>query len=813
MMNAMQDLSLRSPDEIRNMSEELRREALSLGGQQKVCDKKIKESKEQLRTLIPNVIEITHVANKRTEALDKKRRLEKKILSIYNRFPGILNSDQPQIISTDIKILKRQLELIRERETNATQQIDELDRKLEHLQQRMVDINRQQRLQKELMNQRDQDKSNLARNLRTELDAAKTLYSSDGRGIERKLEENTRNMSQLQDEYNKYNTQFDTLKRQRVGLLSAAPSQNAQISAQISTKHVALLQQVDYYLNWWASRRNLRHYNDRIEFLDGVLQKTQERYEASYKSIEFIKRENASRVQELSSLKSMNVQLEKSITEARANRDKVSQQLETVKKSFRPLPDDIDHQLKSLKANLIACQNREKSLDVELQMYTDSSGSEGLLEKKFEDARRNYRNKLREVVVLQKSIEDLRKESDTTQKATASVHSSLASIQDPRVLLTEDQNPVLVQAGPIDSLVSLLFNPANNEAMYPKALLVLAHTLKPEFQQFINLLVRTYESTEFRSERELVLRGLIDAWRVWFPTDFIDPTIRNLIGPILNLVGGANIFEPPQQTPILFKYDINIPFNAKEERLILSAPPSIIAEHYSYIELQILLNIPASEFVGCGWTGHDKFNVAGHILKMMEHFNMVGQLIVYTIVTEENMNARANYLDLWIQVMNSAYELCNFQLVFEIFGALCSPALSNLKKTWEKISSSSKELYESYRRLTTPGNRFGNYREELQKNPVELTIPYIGPMLTQLVYISDGNPSKKTIPETGETVLNFSKHRMYSEVMDDIIKPWGKEMRFTLNEELVKRIRNHPPIEISDSDMFQRSQLLERDRD
>lgn len=807
-MHAMQELNSKPPEEIKVITDEMRREAMTLGAQHDEGDKKIKEMRDNLRALIPNVIEITQVANKRTDALDRRRRLEKKILSLYNRFPGILITDQPNIISTDINILKRQLELIRDREINATSQINELNDKLDHLQQQMVDLNRQQRLQTELMNQRDQDKTNLAHNLKNELNNAKTMYSADSRSIDKKMETCDKSMKLMIQEQQTYQNQLDMLKKQRVSLLAGAPPLNAEVSAAIATKQIALKKQIDYYLLWWANRRNLRHYSDRMEFLEEELQKTKNRFEVSYKSIEFIKRENSSRIQELASIRSMNNQLEKSLAETKAKRGQISKRLESVEKSFRPLPSDIDHQIKSLKANLVACQNRAKSLDVELRIYSDNTGSEGLLEKKFEDARRNYRYKLRDVVLLQKSIEKLRKDEEQTEKPANSIHLPLSSIHDNRLLLSDDEIP-LVQAGPLDLLVKILFHPGNNEELYPNSLLVLAHTIQSEFPLFVNYLVNSYENTEFVNAREVSLRKLIDVWRNWFPTDFADPTIRNLIGPVMNLIGGASIFEPPAPTPIQFRYDANVPYNSKEKDIIFMSTPSVIAEHLSYIELQLLRNIPASEFVGCGWTSHDKFLKAGHILKMMEHFNMISHLIINSIIHTETIDGRANLIELWIQVLATAGDMGNFQLVFEIIGAFCSPALSQLKKTWRSLSSESNDLMETYRKLTTPGNRFGIYRAELERNPIELSIPYIGPMLTQLVYISDGNPSKKTIPETGENVLNFSKHRMYSAVMDEIIKPWGKEIRFTLNENFLKRIKTIPPIETSDSELYQKAKELE----
>lgn len=802
------DFESKTPDEIRQMTEALRVEANSLSDQQDANEKALREQREQLKTKIPNITEIQEIANRRAEQLERRRRFEKKILSIYNRFPSILNADQPQIISTDISILNRQLELIEKRNAEAKAKIADHEKKKERLQQVIVDLRRQNRLQDDLMNQRKQDKDNLSHNLRQELDAAKTLYLSDGRTIERKTTNAQSLSADLQAQLTSLKAQFDLLTKQRSSAMQSAPTQNAQISQKLAFRQNDLIRSIEQFSLWWTGRRTLRHLNDRIDFLNSVGQKTQESFDQSYKSIEFIKHQNASRIEELKSLQNMNSQLSNSIKEKQVKRKDLEEKKSNLLKSFKPLPKDIDQQLKTLREQQNTLENRAKSLDIELQVLGVNSGPSAA-DKRYEETRRHYRSQIQEAASLRKNIDELKKKAADQETAQQSHFvQPLTSIQDGRLLLS-DEAPYTVVAASLDLLEKLVFHPGNTDENYYTGLLVFIHTQKNfDMTFFIQSLVSFFNTTEFVSEREERLKGLIEIWRKWFPNDFTEASSRATLSPLINLAGTSGIYDGLQHMKINIIYNINVPFNAKETRIPFSASPLVIAEHFTFIELSILREIPAYEFIGCGWTSTDKWNKAPHIMKFMEHFNFISQWIVYSIIKTDSVDERILLIEQWIQIMDAAAEVVNYQFVFEIYGALCNPAITHLASTWAGINPEIMAIYKKYSLLTTPSGRFANYREKLEALPPEVVVPYIGPFLTSLVYISDGNTSTKSLPGVPDPVINFQKFRSYAAVLNDIMVPWGKDMVFYLHEDLLKRIQNIPPVDLSESELFQLSQKL-----
>jgi hypothetical protein len=44
--------------------------------------------------------------------------------------------------------------------------------------------------------------------------------------------------------------------------------------------------------------------------------------------------------------------------------------------------------------------------------------------------------------------------------------------------------------------------------------------------------------------------------------------------------------------------------------------------------------------------------------------------------------------------------------------------------------------------------------------------------------------------------------------MEDVMAPWGAELKFVLNQDLFTRIRSIPPIDQSEAELFQRAQLI-----
>ena len=227
-------------------------------------------------------------------------------MSLFNRFPGIINSEQIQFLSTDISILNRQLDTILKREKDAQIHLEENQKKIENLTQQKIELSQEERLLADLFHQRDQEKTTLARSLKQELDSAKVLYVSESRSIEQKFLSAQIQIKELLPQLENLKSLHNSLTKKRPLTITVLPQQLQTISSNLSTQHILFINKLDNFLNWWTSRRLNQHYIDRLAFLDEVTNKTQERVDTSYKSIEFLQRSVILKKEEITSIKKMN---------------------------------------------------------------------------------------------------------------------------------------------------------------------------------------------------------------------------------------------------------------------------------------------------------------------------------------------------------------------------------------------------------------------------------------------------------------------------------------------------------------------------
>lgn len=801
------DFEVMSDSEIRQKAEELRNEVWEVQKQIEENSNLLQEYRAKLKTLIPDITEIQQIANKRAETLDRCRFFEKKILSIYNRFPEILSAEQikkskKEIISTDANILATQLKGFEQRAARAKAELQELEKKREKQQQIIIDLWEQIRRQDNLLDQRQQDKDNLCRALKQELDTSKTLYVSDGRAIEKKIKTAENMSNELEVNLGSLQNQYENLLKQIAEVMQHCPPQNCQIAHKIASRQQELIKSVEQYTAFWSTRRNSRHYADRKEFLNNVATKTQERYDQSYKSIDYLKSQNLSREEERRNIQSMNQQLDNRLEEKkRKHKDLIA-----TKESMPPvekLPKDVQANLESSREQVQQLESRVKSLEIEFQINNDKSPERNEGETRFEESRKHYRTLIQEAAMLRNNIAEYKKKQADQAKHQLCVLYPLSAVQDARLVLTEEQPPC-VQAASLDLLERLVFYPGNVDEYYLTGLLVYVHTEKIDIAAFVQAIVSHYHNAECdQQRRDEQLHKLLEIWSKWFPNDFQDASTQHIFSPLINLAGRTGDFQIEPESKIIELRRQEIPFNKKEELPFISSP-LIIAEHFTYVEIQLLRSIPASEFVGCSWTTSEKWTKAPRIMKFTEHFNHIVTYIIFTII-QAKADQRLRVIERWIQIMDAAAEVINYQLVFEIYSALCSPAVSN-DDIWTNLSTDTKNLYKKYSLLTAPSGRFANYRKHLQQHPPQTVVPYIGPFLTSLVYISDGNPSKKRLPDVKDPVINFQKFQAYAKVLDDILAPWGKDMVFYLSDDLVKTIQTIPIVDLSESELFKRSQ-------
>lgn len=187
-----------------------------------------------------------------------------------------------------------------------------------------------------------------------------------------------------------------------------------------------------------------------------------------------------------------------------------------------------------------------------------------------------------------------------------------------------------------------------------------------------------------------------------------------------------------------------------------------IAEGMTYLDHKIFVFIRSEEFLGQAWMKPEKATKAPHILLMTRRFNDVSRIVVSEIMRCPEMSKRVSIIEKWAAVADICRCLHNLNGVLQICAAFMNSSVFRLKKTWERVSKTTKQTIDKLQTLVSADGRFRNMRDALHRCDPPC-IPYLGMYLTDLSFIEEGTPNF-----TDEGLLNFSKMRMIAHVIREI---------------------------------------------
>ncbi|XP_076624750.1 ras-specific guanine nucleotide-releasing factor 1 isoform X3 [Colletes latitarsis] len=253
----------------------------------------------------------------------------------------------------------------------------------------------------------------------------------------------------------------------------------------------------------------------------------------------------------------------------------------------------------------------------------------------------------------------------------------------------------------------------------------------------------------------------------------------------------------------------------KVDLMKLLAPPTVqskesietlsaleIAEQMTYLDHKIFVSISSEELLGQAWMKSDKASRAPHIILMTKRFNEVSQLVVSEIVQRSNLLARVAAIEKWATVADISRVLHNYNGVLQICAAFTNSSVFRLKKTWEKVSKTTKQTIERLQNIVSSDGRFRNLREALHRCDPPC-IPYLGLYLTDLSFIEEGTPTK-----TKDGLLNFSKMRMIAHVIREI----RHFQQTPYKIELIPKVTNYlldPSLLLNEKDLYRISLEIE----
>ncbi|OHT11495.1 hypothetical protein TRFO_19034 [Tritrichomonas foetus] len=403
---------------------------------------------------------------------------------------------------------------------------------------------------------------------------------------------------------------------------------------------------------------------------------------------------------------------------------------------------------------------------------------------------------------------------------------------------------VSVNLATLNAMVELLFHPDVIKSQYDRQMILAWHnTLTPMAQLALDIRDKINNQKKGtpiipNAKNNSVFLDAMEFFRIWlndFSKDFYDEEIRKSVIEMLKSFEGLSSdedetakeeieisinkiksFENKESKksdfPATFISIVNTKDNLRANLMFspMMADPQILAYHFMYIDLNIYSKIERYEFIKCAWSKPDRDVKAAHITELTKNFNKTAVIVMETILREKKLKQRKMVLESWIKIMEEAEKINNFNLIFEIDAAMTNPAIIRLKQTWDKVNPDLRNSYNQLSDITAPFRKFGKYKTKLDGIPCVKALPYLGPWLTEMTFIEDGNPKTKAL-ESGEDAINFQKQKAYYIPVSYLTKPWGKEISFQIDEKIKESILNFNIMYKDDTAIFAESRLCEKD--
>ncbi|KAG4306253.1 hypothetical protein PORY_000241 [Pneumocystis oryctolagi] len=197
---------------------------------------------------------------------------------------------------------------------------------------------------------------------------------------------------------------------------------------------------------------------------------------------------------------------------------------------------------------------------------------------------------------------------------------------------------------------------------------------------------------------------------------------------------------------------------------IIDFDPLEIARQLTLKESKLFCSILPEELVKLGTSR--KANASTTVKAMAALSTDIAGWVVESILSQNDIKKRAAVMKQWIKIGNKCLELSNYNTLMAIVSALNSSTISRLKKTWNALSTKSKNIFENLRSITDYSRNYAVYRSRLKEH-FPPCLPFLGLILTDITFIEEGNPSYRSFKNSSALhpiqLINYDKYiKIYS---------------------------------------------------
>ncbi|KAH3732796.1 Ras guanine nucleotide exchange factor [Pelomyxa schiedti] len=248
--------------------------------------------------------------------------------------------------------------------------------------------------------------------------------------------------------------------------------------------------------------------------------------------------------------------------------------------------------------------------------------------------------------------------------------------------------------------------------------------------------------------------------------------------------------------------DIIIP----EERLspirfFMETKTSAIARQLTLIDAKIFQAIEPRELLDLAWSKPKLQHRAPNVIHLLARSNQLSAWMSQLILMCPTDAMRSSMLLKLVDIAQKFKKLNNYHTLMSFIVGFSNSSITRLKTLMATIDKARAKSLKSLESLMDPSGSFRNYRQELSSTNAEISLPFIGVVLSDLTFIEEGNPDQL------EGMINFEKRALVHKAITAITVRLNQTYTFPIQEPLHTFLLELPAL--SDKLLYQISLIRE----
>lgn len=236
-----------------------------------------------------------------------------------------------------------------------------------------------------------------------------------------------------------------------------------------------------------------------------------------------------------------------------------------------------------------------------------------------------------------------------------------------------------------------------------------------------------------------------------------------------------------------------------------------IAQQLTLMEFAVYKAVERYELLNCNWKKSDKERLAPNVCRLIRRTNELTSWVCTEVLSQDTPQARANVIELFIDVAKYCYSHNDFHCSLNITIALKSSAVKGLAKTWALVDKKSRHRLERLSKFTDYNGRCKKLREtleqltedSLEKNEtLPSALPYLGAYLDQIYTLE---MSTKTF--NPDRLVNFVKMTKLSDLVRTALQ--YQESKYPFEPQLDIMVYIMSAKRLSENELYDLSMKLE----